>query len=214
MKIVPAILAENFDDFTALLAQAESFTDYVQIDIMDGVFVESKSFPVEGINEVATPLIFEVHLMVKDPLSTMSKITHRGLRKVIFHFEAVTDHCTLISEIRRRGFVPGMAVNPETGTDRFEKVIGSVDTLLFLTVDPCCYGRPFRPEVLEKIAEVKKAFPDKVIAADGGVSLENLKGFHDIGTDYVCVGSRIFLKGDAGTNYRLFLEKLRELEQA
>ena len=139
MKIVPAILAENFDDFKARLTQAESFADYVQIDIMDGVFVESRSFPVEEINEVDTPLIFEVHLMVKDPLSTMAKITHEGLRKVIFHLEAVTDHGALISEIRRRGLVPGMAVNPETGAERFGKVAGSVDTLLFLTVDPCCY---------------------------------------------------------------------------
>lgn len=214
MKIVPAILAERLDDFVTRMREAASFADYVQIDIMDGVFVESRSFPVEEINSVDTPLAFEVHLMVKEPLSSMMKIAHPGLRKVIFHFEAVNDHAALINEIRTRGLVTGMAVNPETKMEEFRRIAESVDTLLFLTVDPCCYGHPFKPEVLKKIAEARKVFPGLVIAADGGVSRDNLKAFHDIGVDYVCVGSRIFLDGDAGENYRLFLEKLRELEQA
>ncbi len=214
MKIVPSILAERLDDFVARLREAASFADYVQIDIMDGVFVESKSFPVEEINSVDTPLAFEVHLMVTDPLSSMTKIAHPGLRKVIFHFEAVADHGALINDIRTRGLVAGMAVNPETKMEEFGKVAENVDTLLFLTVDPCCYGHPFKPEVLKKIAEARKVFPDMVIAADGGVSRDNLKAFRDIGVDYVCVGSRIFLDGDAGENYRLFLEKLHELEHA
>jgi len=214
MKIVPAILAEKFDDFTLRLGEAESFADYVQLDIMDGVFVESRSFPVEQINSVDTPLPFEVHLMVKDPLSCMARISHPGLRKVIFHFEAVTGHRDLINSIRKRGLVPGMAVKPETGMEEFREAAEYADTLLFLTVDPCCYGYPFKPEVLEKIAEARKVFPEKTISADGGVSLDNLKKFADLGVDYVCVGSRIFLNGDPGENYRRFAGRLRELERA
>lgn len=213
MKVVPSILAEKFDDFLVRLRQAESFTDFVQIDIMDGDFVETKSFPVERINSVGTSLNYEVHLMVRDPLSFLSGINAPGLRKVIFHFEAGNGHQDLVKKIRERGLLPGMAIKPETALSEFRNIAEEVDTLLFLTVDPCCYGSPFKPEVLPKLAEARKIFPDRTIAVDGGVSLDNLKTFFDMGVDYVCVGSRIFLRGDPAENYRRFTEKLRPLEK-
>jgi ribulose-phosphate 3-epimerase len=212
MKVVPSILAENFDDFLVRLRQAESFTDFVQIDIMDGVFVETRSFPLERINSVSTALTYEVHLMVKDPLSFLSKIDHPGLRKVIFHFEAETGRQDLVKRLRERGLAAGMAIKPETTLPQFRNLAEQVDTLLFLTVDPCCYGSPFKSQVLPKLAEARKIFPDRTIAVDGGVSLDNLKTFFDMGVDYVCVGSRIFLRGDAAENYRLFMQKLRSWE--
>ena len=212
MRIVPAVLASEFHDFLLKIRQAESFTDYIQIDLMDGVFVETVSFPAEKINEVVTSLSFEVHLMASDPISFMSKINNRGLKEVIFHFEAEVDHADIISRIKARGLLAGMAIKPETGLDKFRDAAGQADTLLFLTVDPCCYGHPFKPEVLKKVSEARKIFPDKVIAVDGGVSLDNLEDFLSIGVDYVCVGSRIFQKGDPGENYGLFVETLRELE--
>jgi ribulose-phosphate 3-epimerase len=213
MKIVPSILTEKFDDFTARLREAESFADYVQIDITDGIFVETRSFPVEKINSVNTPLSFEAHLMVDDPLSFMSGITHPGLRKVIFHFEAAADHGYLINRIRTRGLLPGMAVKPGTRVEQFREAAEQADTLLFLTVDPCCYGHPFKPEVLKKVAEARKVFPEKVISVDGGVSHDNLRTLSDIGVDYVCVGSRIFLNGDPRENYLRFAEELKEIEK-
>ncbi len=212
MKVVPSILAEKFDDFLLKLRQAESFTDFVQIDIMDGAFVETMSFPLEKINPVVTSLKYEVHLMVNDPMSFISRIEHPGLKRVIFHFEA-GGNPGLIRKIRERGLAPGLAIKPETGLDDFRSIAEQVDTLLFLTVDPCCYGHPFKPEVLKKVSEARKAFADKIIAADGGVSLDNLEMFFNAGVDYVCVGSRIFLNGDPGENYRRFNEKLRELER-
>jgi ribulose-phosphate 3-epimerase len=213
MKVVPAILAEKFDDFTARLREAESFADYVQIDIMDGIFVDTTSFPVERISSVTTSLSFEAHLMVNEPVSFVDRIGHPGLRKVIFHFEAAAEFPVLIRKIRERGLVPGLAVKPETGLDAVRGTGEQVDTLLFLTVNPGFYGNSFRPEVLTKIAEARKVFPEKIIAVDGGVALDNLKAFLDIGVDYVCVGSRIFMNGDPGENYRCFIEKVKEIER-
>lgn len=212
MKIVPAILAENYNDFLMRLRQAESFTDYVQIDIMDGSFVPSLSFSAEELNSIRTSLSFEVHLMVKYPLAYMSRIFNPNLRKVIFHFESDVRHIDFIDQMKKRGFDVGMAIRPETGIDSFGRTAENVDSLLFLTVDPCCYGNPFKPEVIEKIHKARLMFRDKTIAADGGASLDNLKLFIEAGLDYVCVGSRIFLKGDPAQNYKLFTEKLAELE--
>lgn len=212
MKIVPAILAENYEDFLMRLRQAESFTDYVQIDLMDGSFVPSLSFPAENLNSVRTSLAFEVHLMVKHPFAYMSRIFNPSLKKVIFHFESDVKHLDFIDQMKKRGVDVGMAIKPETEINEFKEIAELADTLLFLTVDPCCYGNPFKPEVIEKIIKARHVLKNKIIAADGGVSLDNLKLFTEAGLDYACVGSRIFLKGNPAKNYELFLEKLAELE--
>lgn len=212
MKIVPSILADNTDDFFMLLRQAESFSDYVQIDLMDGIFVSSLSFPEEAINDMVTSLHFEVHLMVKDPSEFMSRIDNQHLKKVLFHFESDVEHLIFINQMKQRGIAAGIAIKPETEIEEFRVIGEKVDTLLFLTVDPCCYGSPFKPGVLEKIGKARQIFKEKTIAADGGVSLDNLKSFLDVGVDYVCIGSRIFLSGDPEKNYSLFMKTLAELE--
>jgi ribulose-phosphate 3-epimerase len=213
MKIVPSILSETYEDFLLRLAQAEGLTDYVQIDIMDGNFVGTKSFPAEMISGVRTLLSFELHLMVAYPEVLVGKIRHPGLKKVIYHFEAVTDHGRMIQTLKERGVEAGLAVKPATTVEEFRAAAEAVGTLLFLTVDPGRYGSPFRPEVLAKVAEARKVFAGKVIGVDGGVSLDNLHAFFDIGVDYVCVGSRIFLHGRPEDNYRRFAERVRLFER-
>jgi ribulose-phosphate 3-epimerase len=213
VRIVPAILSENFEDFLFRLHQAESFAGYVQVDLMDGEFVPTRSFPPEKLNTLNSPIPFEIHLMVRDPSAVMERVENVSIKKVLFHFESDVDHMGLIGRLRQRGLGAGLAVKPETGLEEFRDVAVHADTLMFLTVDPCCYGNPFRPEVLGKVAEARRLFPGKTISVDGGVSLDNLRSFMDIGVDYVCVGSRIFLNGSPEENYRLFLEKVDELQR-
>lgn len=212
MKIVPALLAEEFEEFVRKLRQAESFAGYIQIDIMDGVFVPTRSFPPERLNDVGTTLSFELHLMVSDPFGVAEKIHNPGLKKIIFHIESGAEPVHLIERFRARGLGAGLAIKPQTAADKFREAAEHADTLLFLTVEPGNYGSPFKPEVLKKIAGARKAFQDKEIGVDGGVSLDNLKDFFDIGVDYVCVGSRIFLHGEPEESYRLFRGKLKEFQ--
>jgi ribulose-phosphate 3-epimerase len=212
MKIVPSILADNTEDFLMRLKQAESFSDYVQIDLMDGIFVSSRSFPEEAINDIMTSLFFEIHLMVKNPSEFMTRVDNPHLKKVIFHFESDVEHTDFINKMKQRGLSVGIAIKPKTEIEEFRVVGEKVDTLLFLTVDPGTYGSPFKPEVLEKIGKARQVFKDKTIAADGGVSLDNLKSFLDAGVDYACIGSRIFLSGSPKENYGLFMKTLTEME--
>jgi ribulose-phosphate 3-epimerase len=101
MKVVPAILAEKYDEFAFRLRQAESFVDYIQIDLMDGAFVSSVSIPGETLNSVKTFLQFEVHLMVKHPAAYMSGIDNPHLRKVIFHVESDVKHADFVTYAAR-----------------------------------------------------------------------------------------------------------------
>jgi ribulose-phosphate 3-epimerase len=212
VKIIPAILAENCDDFMIMLQKAESFTDYVQIDMMDGTFVPSISFSPEKLNHIRTSLSFEVHLMVKHPSAYMSKINSPSIKKVIFHFESNVKHGDFIDQMRKRGLAVGMAIKPETELKSFERIAERIDSLLFLTVSPGAYGSAFRPEVMDKIRKARNMFHDKELSADGGVSLENLKLFIQAGVDSVCVGSRIFLQGNPAKNYEKFVKQMKELE--
>lgn len=213
MKIVPAVLAEDYDDFLLRIRQAELFADYVQVDMMDGVFVPTKSFSWERFNSVKTSLSFELHLMVQHPSSFMAGIKHSGLKTVIFHFESDVKHSEFISRMRYNGCDVGLAVKPETELDQFRHVAEQVGTILFLTVEPGRYGSEFKPEVLKKIEKARRIFGDKIISADGGVSLENLNLLRDAGADCACVGSRIFLDGDPSENYKKFVRKSEEVEE-
>jgi len=212
MKIVPAILSDNFNDFLLKIKQAETFADYVQIDLMDAVFVPTTSFPAAKLNDLTTKVSFELHLMVKHPSAFIMQIDNPMLKKVIFHVESDVKHRSFIRQMNKRGIDSGIAINPESDIESFKVLAAHVTTLLFLTVDPCCYGNPFKPEVLKKVELSRKLFPDKMISVDGGVSFDNLKKFLNLGVDSVCIGSRIFLNGDPADNYKLFVKKIKEIE--
>lgn len=211
MKVIPAILAERENDFFYLIRQAEAFTDYVQIDIMDGFFVPSRSFPVSALNRLNTSLDLEIHLMVKHPSAFMIQVEHRHVRKVIYHVESSVEHLDFIGQMKKRGIATGLAVKPGTPAQDYQGLIRDVDSLLFMTVDPGYYGSPFKPAVLDTIKMTRTHFPDIVIGVDGGVSLDNLHLFIDAGVDYVCVGSRIFQDGDPPENYKRFLRKIEDI---
>ena len=149
--------------------------------------------------------------MVTNPFTYMSKIFNPGLKKVIFHFESDVKHLDFIDQMKMRGVETGLAIRPETEMTVLKQVAEMTDSLLFLTVDPCCYGNPFKPEIIEKIRKARLMFENKTMAADGGVCPDNLALFVEAGLDYVCVGSRIFLRGNPAKNYEGFLNKLREL---
>ncbi len=213
MGVVPALLADKIADFMVRLRQAEGFAQYAQVDMMDGLFVPTTSISIGELNSFHTALLFEVHLMVVDPLPYVTGITNPGLRRIVFHYESAVDPEACMRLIQQRGIGCGIAVKPETPLTELSALAEKADTLLFLAVDPGRYGSPFKPEVLQKVTLARKMYPGKKIAVDGGVSLENLESIWRTGADYVVVGSRIFLSNDPAINYRAFVRRVRELER-
>jgi ribulose-phosphate 3-epimerase len=208
MKIVPAILTEKPRDLKLMLAQAETFTDFVQIDFMDGSFVPSKSIAPEDLAEIEINIDWEAHLMVKDPVHYLSSLNRDGLKRVLVHWEAGPRPESFVFSLRDLGFHVGLAVNPETRLPQFEKLVDQIDSILFLSVDPGFYGSPFIAEVLEKIGEFRSRFPSKIIGIDGGISLDNIQRVRLSGVDYACVGSRIFRHNNPRKSYEEFLKAI------
>ncbi|MDD5195458.1 MAG: ribulose-phosphate 3-epimerase, partial [Candidatus Omnitrophica bacterium] len=185
--IVPALLTNSKVELEKMLTLCQSFTDYVQVDIMDGEFVPSKSITQADLENTRCTIESEAHLMVKDPLAWLNAFKALGTKRIIYHFEIEEDHSKIIGQIRKAGFEVGLAVNPYTETGDFNHLIDELDSVLFMSVIPGFYGSKFIPEVLDKIMRFKKIYPKKLTGIDGGVKLDNLAGIKASGVDYVCV---------------------------
>ena len=199
---MPAILTEDPRALEKMLRQSETFTDYVQVDIMDGRFVPSRSIGWEHTAAIPTSLTWEAHLMVMNPEEQFEGFLKAGARKVVFHYEATSSPPNVISRARRLGLEVGLAVNPETPVSAILPLTGDVDSVLFLSVNPGFYGSPFLPEVLDKLVELRKLRPDMQIDIDGGVKESNIVRIAQTGVDVICTGSAILAQPQPAESFR------------
>ncbi len=202
VKVVPAILTDDPSALEKMACQAETFTDFVQIDIMDGRFVPSRSVTREQIAGLPDKLKWEAHLMVTDPEEYVADFKQAGASKVIFHHEATTSPHKVISRSSDLKIDIGLAINPETPVSAVVPYIDQVDSILLLTVTPGFYGSKFIPEVMDKVAELRAIRSGIKIGVDGGVKENNIREIASAGVDYICVGSAIFLQPDPAKSYR------------
>ena len=201
-RVVPAILTDDPQALAKMVRQAETFADFVQVDIMDGRFVPSNSIACNDIATVSPKLRWEAHLMVKQPEEQLQCFAMAGAEKIVFHFEATSSPLRIIKIIRHLGVKVGLAVNPETPLTTTLALADSVDSVLFLTVHPGFYGAKFLPEVLDKVVELRGRKPNLEIGVDGGIKDGNVAEVARLGADYVCVGSAIFVQPDPGQSFR------------
>ncbi len=206
IRVIPAILTDNKDNLAKLLRQAESFTDYAQIDIMDGHFVPSSSITCPDIAALKTTMDWEAHLMILQPEDCLEDFKQAGAKKIIFHFEAVASPWRMVSLIKEQGVKVGIAVNPETRIADFKELVPEVDTVLFMAVHPGFYGAKFLPEVLDKVREFRKTYFRTSVGIDGGMKDETIQLAARAGVDEICIGSAIFLQPDPAAAFRRLVE--------
>ncbi|MBN2483430.1 MAG: ribulose-phosphate 3-epimerase [Candidatus Omnitrophica bacterium] len=207
MKVVPALLTDNKDEFLKMIDICRGFTDYVQVDIMDGEFVPSASITLDELTQCRSSIGSEAHLMVEDPIRWIVPFKQFGADRIIFHHEMKRkNHAEVIEKIRENGLSAGLAVNPSTPIDDFKGLIPDLDMVLFMSVIPGFYGSQFIPEVLDKIRTFKSLFPQTIAAIDGGVKLDNAKEIIRSGVDYLCVGSALLKADPPQDAYRQFRE--------
>ncbi|MFH1087291.1 MAG: ribulose-phosphate 3-epimerase, partial [Chloroflexota bacterium] len=201
MKIVPAILTQSSAELRQMLSQSATFTTFVQLDIMDGRFVPSKSVSADDLAQVTTGLDIEVHLMVCHPETYFARFKAAGAKRVLFHYEATASPQSVISLARQLGLKVGMALNPDTPASAVEPFLPGIDCVLFLSVNPGFYGSAFIPKAADRLWQFKKQHPEIEVGMDGGVKGWNLRRLRSFGVDYACVGSAIFKAADPGQAY-------------
>lgn len=202
IRVVPAILTDDPKTLETMLHQAETFTDYVQVDIMDGQFVPSQSITREQLTGLRIKLNWEVHLMVMHPEEYMPGFRQAGAQKVIFHYEATSSPREAVSLARSLGLGVGLAVNPETAVTTILPLADEVDSVLFLTVHPGFYGSKFIPEVMDKVRELRGVRPKVEIGVDGGIKEGNITQVARDGADVIYVGSAVFLQPQPAESFR------------
>lgn len=209
-QVVPAILTNDPGALGTMVRQAETFTTYVQFDIMDGQFVPSQSITWKHLANLSMKLDWEAHLMVVHPEDYLQGFHQAGAQKVLFHHEAASLPRKVISLARDLNLKVGLAINPETTASAILPLVDEVDSVLLLTVNPGFYGSKFIPEIMDKVAELRSARPDLEIGVDGGIKENNITQVARVGVDVIYVGSAIFLHPQPGESFRHLLALAQE----
>lgn len=202
IRIVPAILTDDSTALKRMVQAVKGAVEWAQVDIMDGLFVPSKSIGWQEVKAAKLPFDWEAHLMVKEPETYFSGFKSARVRRVIFHFEAVNDPCAVIAAARKLDLDVGMALNPDTTVSAVAECLPLLDSVLIMSVVPGFYGSKFIPEVLDKVGEIRAFAPGLSIGIDGGIKDANIVEVAASGVDDICVGSGVFLGADPAACYR------------
>jgi ribulose-phosphate 3-epimerase len=172
--------------------------DWFHLDIMDGVFVPNISFGfpiVEQIKKYAQKTL-DVHLMIVNPDQYLERFRDAGAEWLTVHYEACPHLHRTIQTIKALGMKAGVSLNPHTPVSVLEEVIGDLDLVLIMTVNPGFGGQKFIENSYSKVARLRQMIAEKKSAAkiqvDGGVDLSNIKKLANSGVDVMVVGSFIF----------------------
>ncbi len=203
--IAPSILSADFTKIGEAVKGAEAAgADLIHIDIMDGHFVPNLTLGPQLVATLRkqTSLPLDVHLMVDNPRSFVPLFHEAGADWISIHVEA-TDHLhkdiTLIKDLGRKA---GIALNPGTAVHTIEEILGELDYILLMSVNPGWGGQTFIPSCRGKIRKLKSWLREEKleipIEVDGGIHLDNMEDLVREGMDIVVSGSAIFEAADPG----------------
>ncbi|MBR2472142.1 MAG: ribulose-phosphate 3-epimerase [Clostridia bacterium] len=196
IKISPSLLAADPNCLGSELKKVEDAgAQMIHLDIMDGHFVPNLSFGtglVKGLRK-NSGLIFDVHLMLSDPIDYIDAFADAGADIITFHVESNSDIKECIDKIHSHGIKAGLVIKPDTEATEYLKYIKDIEMILIMSVYPGFGGQKFIPRVLPKATEIRKAAgPDFDIEIDGGITLENYKLAIDAGVNVLVAGSSIY----------------------
>ena len=211
--LAPSILSADFKNLGKQLQEiAENGAEYVHVDVMDGMFVPSISFgmPVMKSIRPATDKVFDVHLMIEEPIRYIKEFKEAGADIITIHYEACKDVGATLKAIKDAGLKTGLSVKPKTDGNVVKEFLPICDMILLMSVEPGFGGQKFIDGSLEKAAELKKIIDESELPIDleidGGINLDNVSAVLDAGVNVIVAGSAVF-KDPAG-NTKKFMEIL------
>jgi ribulose-phosphate 3-epimerase len=219
LRLAPSILSADFARLAEEVAEVEPFADLLHVDVMDGHYVPNLTIGPTVVRWLrqATNLPFDAHLMITDPRTYGPQFVAAGADSVTFHPETDADPAGLIALLRDLGAEVGVAVRPSETVDNVTGLLGRIDLLLCMTVEPGFAGQAFMPEGLvniEKAARLRDELGlDFAIEVDGGVDAETVTRCVSAGADTLVAGSAVFGAPDrrsAARAIRVAAERARD----
>lgn len=201
--IAPSLLASNFlrlEDECKMVN--ESKADWFHLDVMDGRFVPNISFGLPVISQISkvAKKPCDVHLMILEPERYAEAFKAAGADHLTVHIEACPHLHRNIQQIKSLGMKAGVAVNPHTPINFLQDILGDIDIVLLMSVNPGFGGQSFIPHTMNKIRELRKIIDgnklDVKIEIDGGVTVENAKEILDAGAHVLVAGNTVFASKD------------------
>lgn len=198
MKIAPSILAANFKNLEEEIKLIEEFGDIVHLDIMDGHFVPNISFgfPIVKTVRELTKLPLDAHLMIEKPENYIDRFIEFGVNMISVHIENNYHINRIINNIKNKGVLAGVAINPGTSIFSLDSILKDIDFLLIMTVNPGFSGQKFIESSIEKIKKIVNIKNEMglsfQIEVDGGLNYEIALKLKEIGVDIVVFGDYFF----------------------
>lgn len=212
MLVAPSVLSADFGNLARdVRAICDAGCDLVHVDVMDGHFVPNLTIGpvvVSAIAKAATKPL-DIHLMVQNNTFFVDLFAPLKPQYITFHIEEEKHPHRLVQYIRSLGIKPGIVLNPHTPAETVEYLLGDVDMVLVMSVNPGFGGQKFIPTVIEKIKRLKvlrdRINPNCLIEIDGGVGSSNIDMLKDAGVDVCVAGSYVFGQED----YKTAIESLK-----
>lgn len=205
IDIIPAILTNNVNELKSMLSTVSETVDVnetpvsrVQIDVIDGEFVDNKTVDPGVLEGLDTNLSLDFHLMVKEPINWVEKSANAGADRIIGQIEMMSSQVEFLKRVQDTGLYIGLAIDLDTSVSQLDPlVLNNLDVVLLMAVRAGWGGQPFNKSVLEKIKELDEIRSrDKTpfrICVDGGETEETVDETHFAGADEIVIGRRLFL---------------------
>lgn len=203
IQVAPSVLSADFGNLNRDIEMLNaSEADLIHIDVMDGVFVPNISFGfpvIKSIAKVATKPL-DVHLMIVDPQRYVNEVRDCGAHIMNVHVEACTHLHRVVQQIKAAGMKAAVTLNPATPVVMLEDIIGDLDMVLLMSVNPGFGGQSFIPGTLRKLAGVRELIEatgsKATVQIDGGVNLDTGAQLAAAGADILVAGSFVFSAPD------------------